>query len=101
MTLDQLKSFCAIVERGSFRAAALETHRSQPAVSQQLKSLERELGKRSLIDRKSGRPTALGRVVYERARKLLLDADTLQDMRRWSGASSTTMMSGAIAASPG
>jgi DNA-binding transcriptional LysR family regulator len=78
MTLEQLRCFCAIVERGSFRAAAEEIHRSQPAVSQQLKALERELGKRSLIDRRTGRPTSLGRLVYERARGILLDTHALQ-----------------------
>ena len=78
MTLEQLRCLCAIVEHGSFRAAALGTHRSQPAVSQQLKALENGLGKRPLIDRKSGQPTPLGRIVYERARHILLDSHALQ-----------------------
>ena len=44
MTLESLRYFCAIVEENSFRAAAERVYRSQPAVSQQLRSLERELG---------------------------------------------------------
>lgn len=70
MTLDALRCFCAIVETGGFRAAAERVHRSQPAVSQQLKSLERSAGQ-PLIDRRTGRPTALGQIVYERARAIL------------------------------
>jgi len=77
MTLDALRCLCAIVETRSFRLAALQVHRSQPAVSQQLKALEREFGA-PLIARGSGAPTPLGQLVYERARRLLLDARSLQ-----------------------
>ncbi len=76
MTLDALRCFCAIVEAGGFRAAAERVHRSQPAVSQQLKSLERTAG-RPLIDRRTCRPTALGQIVYERARAMLQAAAML------------------------
>ena len=76
MTLDALRCLCAIVESGSFRRAAAQVHRSQPAVSQQLKALERETG-HLLIERKTGRPTPLGQMFYERSRSIVLAMDAL------------------------
>lgn len=76
MTLDSLRCFCAIVETGSFHAAADRIHRSQPAVSQQMKTLEREAG-HVLIERKTARPTPAGHTLYERARQMLLDAEAM------------------------
>lgn len=76
MTLDGLRCFCAIVEAGNFRAAAMAVHRSQPAVSQQLRVLEHEAGHR-LIDRKRGLPTPLGGLLYARACQILHSVDAL------------------------
>ena len=76
MTLDTLRCFCALAETGSFREAAAQVHRSQPAISQQMKSLERELG-HVLFDRKSAQPTPLGALVCQRAREILRAVDTL------------------------
>jgi DNA-binding transcriptional LysR family regulator len=78
MTLEALRCFCAVVETGSFKAAADRTFRSQPAVSQQVKSLERELG-HTLLDRRSGAPTAVGELLYRRAHDLLLAAASIQE----------------------
>ncbi len=77
MTLDAMKCFCALVETGSFRAAAERVFRSQPAVSQQMRSLEREVG-HTLVDRRTGRPTAQGQVLYARARDILRAMEALQ-----------------------
>jgi LysR family nitrogen assimilation transcriptional regulator len=44
MTLTQLRYFLAIVRAGSMSAAAQQVHVAQPAVSQQIKQLEGELG---------------------------------------------------------
>ena len=77
MTLDALKCFCALVETGSFRLAAERVFRSQPAVSQQMRSLEQEVG-HTLVDRRTGRPTAQGDVLYKRAREILRAMDALQ-----------------------
>ena len=77
MTLDALKCFCALVETGSFRVAAERVFRSQPAVSQQMRSLEQEVG-HPLVDRRTGRPTAQGQVLYARARDILRAMDALQ-----------------------
>ena len=76
MTLDALRAFCAVVETGSFRRAAERVHRSQPAVSQQIKTLERAYG-HALIQRGSNRPTPAGSLVYDRAREILAGAENL------------------------
>jgi DNA-binding transcriptional LysR family regulator len=76
MTLDGLRCFCAVVETGSFRAAADRVHRSQPAVSQQIKALERECG-HVIIERKTVTPTPSGQLIYDRARAILASADAL------------------------
>lgn len=61
MNLDQLKSFALVVETGSFSAAAERLGLTQPAVSLQLRQLERRLSVR-LIERvgKRARPTTAG-----------------------------------------
>ncbi len=76
MTLDAIRCFCAVVETNSFRQAAERVHRSQPAVSQQLKSLERETG-HLLVERRTGRPTPLGELLYKRGRRILLSVESL------------------------
>jgi DNA-binding transcriptional LysR family regulator len=76
MTLESLRCLCAIVETHSFRAAADRLHRSQPAISQQLKSLEQEVGK-TLIERKSGRPTPMGELVYGQGKDILRSVENL------------------------
>jgi DNA-binding transcriptional LysR family regulator len=61
LNLDQLRSFALVVEAGSFSAAADRLGLTQPAVSLQVKLLERRLGVR-LIERvgKRARPTVAG-----------------------------------------
>lgn len=76
MTLDALRCFCAVVDLGNFRRAAERVHRSQPAVSQQVKALETEFG-HILLDRKTSQPTPAGQIVYERGLRLLHGADGL------------------------
>jgi DNA-binding transcriptional LysR family regulator len=76
MTLESLRCLCAIIETRSFRAAAERLHRSQPAISQALKVLEREAG-HPLIDRKSGGPTPMGTLLYARARDILQAVESL------------------------
>ena len=43
MDIRQIRLFCRIVDRKSFSLAADEMHITQPAASQQVRSLEREL----------------------------------------------------------
>ena len=76
MELRGLAYFVAIVEEGSISAAAKQLHISQPPLSAQLRHLEEELGV-TLIERGARHvtPTAAGRALYERAKRLLLLAD--------------------------
>jgi len=76
VTLEALRCFCAVVEEQSFHGAARRLHRSQPAISHQVRALEKETGQ-SLVDRRTVRPTPAGAQVYDRARRLLADADNL------------------------
>jgi DNA-binding transcriptional LysR family regulator len=57
MNLDRLRTFRKVVELESFSRAAEELYLSQPAVSLQIRHLERELGV-LLIERNGTRPTA-------------------------------------------
>jgi DNA-binding transcriptional LysR family regulator len=56
MNLEQLEAIRAVVEKGSFRAAAEHLRRSQPALSATIKNLEDEFGF-LLFDRSAYRPT--------------------------------------------
>jgi DNA-binding transcriptional LysR family regulator len=76
MKLDNLRYFCAVVEEGSFRGAAGRLHVSQPAVSQQIKALERDL-RRTLLERRGCRPTPVGQRLYDRARHILNETESL------------------------
>jgi DNA-binding transcriptional LysR family regulator len=72
MDTRQLAAFVAVVERKSFSRAAEQLGLTQPAVSLQIRSLEKRFG-RQLLDR-SGRsvePTEAGRRLYRRAQRLL------------------------------
>lgn len=69
-SLRQLRTFVAVVEVGSITLAARDLHLTQPAVSQQVRELERILGVR-LLDRAEGRviPTAAGEAILASARR--------------------------------
>lgn len=49
LDLDLVKTFVAVAERGSFRAAAAQIWRTQSAVSQQIQRLEGQLGETLLV----------------------------------------------------
>jgi DNA-binding transcriptional LysR family regulator len=72
LDLDQLQSFCAIADCGSFTEAARRVHKTQSAVSMQIKRLEERLGHDLLV--RDGRGVTLthyGDELYARARKML------------------------------
>ncbi len=75
-TLRQLRTYLAIVDAGSVSAAARALRLTQPAASQQLQELERQLGVR-LLERAAGRsmPTAAGQALLAPARRALAAAD--------------------------
>jgi LysR family cyn operon transcriptional activator len=74
MNLEALRCLCAVVDAGGFRPAAERLHRSQPAVSQQVKGLERALG-HTLVDRRTAAPTPAGERLLRRARVILSETD--------------------------
>src|ERR1700755_1471955 len=55
ITLDQLRTFLAAVDEGSFSAAGRKLHRAQSVVSQTLANLEAQLGVK-LFDRAARYP---------------------------------------------
>ncbi|MGW9262617.1 LysR family transcriptional regulator [Gordonia terrae] len=76
MELRQLEYFAAIAAEGSFTGAAARVHTTQPNISAQIRTLERELGS-TLFDR-SGRTVRLtdaGRAALPAARRALAAAD--------------------------
>jgi DNA-binding transcriptional LysR family regulator len=72
MDTRQLAAFCAVVERRSFSQAAERLGVTQPAVSLQVRALEKRLGTQ-LLDRSGRRvePTEAGRRLYRGAQRLL------------------------------
>jgi LysR family nitrogen assimilation transcriptional regulator len=72
MELRQLRYFVAIVDHGSLSRAALVLHVAQPALSQQLRRLEDELGAQLLHRSSQGvLSTDAGKVFYQHARAIL------------------------------
>jgi DNA-binding transcriptional LysR family regulator len=78
MDTRQLAAFCAVVERASFSQAAEQLGVTQPAVSLQIRSLEKRLGLQ-LLDRSGRRvePTDAGRRLYRSALRLLAQEEQL------------------------
>ena len=72
MTFEQVLVFHKIVQTGSFKAAAAELHKTQPAISFSIKKLEEEM-EVELFDRSAYRPTltAHGKAFFERSQKIL------------------------------
>ena len=82
MDTRQLAAFCAVVERKSFSEAAERLGVMQPAVSQQIRSLEDRVGQQ-LLDRSGRRvePTEAGNRLYRSAQRLLaLERQLLEEV---------------------
>ncbi|HEU5064602.1 MAG TPA: selenium metabolism-associated LysR family transcriptional regulator [Gaiellaceae bacterium] len=82
MDTRQLAAFCAVVERKSFSEAAERLGVTQPAVSQQIRSLEDRVGQQ-LLDRSGRRvePTEAGNRLYRSAQRLLaLERQLLEEI---------------------
>ncbi|MDH6145201.1 DNA-binding transcriptional LysR family regulator [Kitasatospora sp. GP30] len=72
MELRELQAFVAVVEEGGFSAAARRLHVSQPALSQTVAGLERELRVALLVRSSTGvRPTEVGDVLLGEARAVI------------------------------
>jgi DNA-binding transcriptional LysR family regulator len=82
MDTRQLAAFCAVVERKSFSQAAERLGVTQPAVSLQVRSLEKRLG-RKLLDRSGRRvePTEAGLALYRGAQRMLaLEGQLIEEL---------------------
>jgi DNA-binding transcriptional LysR family regulator len=81
MTFDQVLVFHKIVQAGSFKAAAAELHKTQPAISLAMKKLEEEM-EVELFDRSGYRPqlSAHGKAFFERSLKLLQGMSELENL---------------------
>src|SRR3954465_3448086 len=80
MDTRQLAAFCEVVERRSFSLAAEKLGVTQPAVSLQVRALEKRLGAQ-LLDRSGRRvaPTEAGLRLYRGAQRLLALEEQLVD----------------------
>ncbi|MGW6490108.1 LysR family transcriptional regulator ArgP [Streptomyces sp. NPDC055056] len=70
LPLDQVRTLLAVVDEGTFDAAAAALHVTPSAVSQRVKSLEQRTGRVLLMRTKPVRPTESGEVVVRFARQL-------------------------------
>ena len=103
LNLDQLRTLIEVIEHGSFSAAARRLNLTQPAVSLQVRELERRFGVR-LIERmgRQAHATAPGRELAEAARRIFRECEHAEAaMRRFRdgwigrvhiGATNTAMM---------
>jgi DNA-binding transcriptional LysR family regulator len=83
MELRYLKYFVTVAERQNFTRAAEELHVAQPAISQQIKSLEEELGVSLLLrTKRSVKLTAAGNAFLSEAKEILAHAELSKQVAR-------------------
>ncbi|ADD43073.1 LysR family transcriptional regulator ArgP [Stackebrandtia nassauensis] len=70
LPFDQVRTLLAVVDEGTFEAAAAALHVTPSAVSQRVKTLEQRTGRVLLMRTKPVRPTESGQVVVRFARQL-------------------------------
>lgn len=72
MNLQQLTTFCTVLSEGSMTAAADKLFLTQPAVSQQIRNLEDEMGVNLLVRGvRQVKPTLQGQLLYDYAKRIL------------------------------
>ncbi len=72
LNFHQLTTFVTVISEGSMTAAADKLFLTQPAVSQQIRNLEEELGVELLVRGvRQVKPSPQGEILYEHARKIL------------------------------
>lgn len=77
----ELRAFCAAVDLGTLGRAAVSLRISQPALSKRLRALEAAAGAKLLERSRRGVvPTAAGRRLYPEARRLLQQADVIEEL---------------------
>ncbi|WP_341317255.1 LysR substrate-binding domain-containing protein [Paraburkholderia sp. IMGN_8] len=83
MDLRQLRYFVKVVECGNVTRASEALHIAQPAISQQMRKLEQDLGMQLLERSVHGvAPTAAGQTLYRHAVELLRQADGTRELLR-------------------
>lgn len=96
--LAELRAFCVAVDLGSLGKAARLLRVSQPALSKRLRALEALSGSRLLERSTRGvAPTEAGRKLYEAARRLLAEAEVVEELMGDLGADRPPMR---LASSP-
>jgi DNA-binding transcriptional LysR family regulator len=78
MEIREMRAFVTVVDEGGLSAAARTLHLSQSALSQTVRTLERQLGGALLVrDHTGARPTELGKALLTEARALVDQHDRL------------------------
>lgn len=98
MELRRLRYFIAVAHRRHFSQAAEELSIAQPALSQQIRQLERELGV-TLFERTSRqvRLTSAGEALLVRAKRILAEVDWAQmEMQEYNGLARGRVIIGAL-----
>ncbi|MGW5771543.1 LysR family transcriptional regulator ArgP [Streptomyces longwoodensis] len=81
LPLDQVRTLLAVVDEGTFDAAAAALHVTPSAVSQRVKALEQRTGRVLLLRTKPVRPTESGEIIVRFARQLArLERDTRAEL---------------------
>lgn len=79
MNLRQLMYFQRVIEAGNMTAAAEQLHLAQPALGAQIRQLEKELNVALILRHSRGvSPTEAGRLLYERAKKILREVEDVR-----------------------
>jgi DNA-binding transcriptional LysR family regulator len=84
MDLRRLRLFLLLAEEKNFHRAAERAYLSQPALSQQIQALERELGVR-LLERRPFRLTPAGEALAREGKALLQEVEALKERVRRAG----------------
>jgi DNA-binding transcriptional LysR family regulator len=98
MELRQVRYFLAVARHGSFTRAAAQLHVVQPALSQQIKRLEQELGV-ELLDRRGGQVTVTtaGAAFLRRAESILAEVNVATaELRGFATATTGRVQLGAL-----
>lgn len=102
MLLRQLRYFLAVIDAGSFTAAARRLHVSQPALGYQVKQLEERFGT-ALLERHSRgiATTGAGEVLANHARKIISDVEAAETALDAFRTESSSLLSLGVTPTPG
>ncbi|MFI8951636.1 LysR family transcriptional regulator ArgP [Streptomyces sp. NPDC053750] len=97
LPLDQVRTLLAVVDEGTFDAAAAALHVTPSAVSQRVKALEQRTGRVLLLRTKPVRPTESGAVLVRLARQVArLERDAYAELGLSGAAGEPTRVSIAV-----